>query len=81
VPLIRRFLGHFEEVPQKIATFGGTLIKIPLKMDTFGAFSHVPQKMATFRALSDVPQKMATWDIFRYALKVSVHILHRTNII
>jgi hypothetical protein len=36
-------LGHFEEVPQKIATFGALL--------------DVPQKMATLGALLDVPQK------------------------
>jgi hypothetical protein len=57
VPLIRRFLRHFEEVPQKIATFWGTLIKMLLKIATFGALSDVPQKMATFGTLSDVPQK------------------------
>jgi hypothetical protein len=61
VPLIRRFLRHFEEVPQKIAIFGGTLIKMPLKMATFGELSNVPQKMVIFWALSDVPQKMTTF--------------------
>jgi hypothetical protein len=42
VPLIRRFLGHFEEVSQKISIFGDTLIKMPVKMATFGALSDVP---------------------------------------
>jgi hypothetical protein len=47
----RRLLGHFEEVPQKIAMFWGTLIKVPLKMDTFGALLDMPQKITTFGSL------------------------------
>jgi hypothetical protein len=45
------------DVPQKFATFWGTLIEMPLKVATFGALSDVPQKIATF------------WGIFIYVSK------------
>jgi hypothetical protein len=54
VPLIRRFLGHFEEVPQKIVTFWGIFQDVPQKMATFGALTDVPQKPTLFGALLDV---------------------------
>jgi hypothetical protein len=36
------------DVPQKFATFWGTLIEMPLKVATFGALLNVSQKIATF---------------------------------
>jgi hypothetical protein len=58
VPLIRRFLGHLEEVPQNLLSFWGTLIEMLLKMNIFGALLDVPQKMATFGAFLDMPQSL-----------------------
>jgi hypothetical protein len=44
MPLTKRFLGHFEEVPQKTATFWGTFEDVPQKMATLGALLKMPQK-------------------------------------
>jgi hypothetical protein len=37
VPLITKILGHFEEVPQKLATFWSLLKKCPKRLLPFGA--------------------------------------------